>query len=528
MRPRISRFHSCRFIILLWLLHCLYGCAHLPQSTRSIDLGDKGLVGKCANLFALLDEDSTKYGVRDAGDFRIPDYPYLRVNRFLASFTDDVANDAQFDAWLTRLQKLDRRARYYEIENLGVLQRGALEKRTGSTDLYERVLECGDVLKSVDFRSAQSLERLKRMAKAPDEYLSLRRAVGLYPLPLLFISEGVRKMHRRAIQSFSNAGPKNPFLLSYLPAIEPDRPCPRDLMAKARQDSLGIPIYPRAIEEKLFNLYAPVWEVETKANFDRIGAPEWTAGRHLRVNIRQPVTYKRLSYTRFEGRVLPQLNYIIWFPERPKKSVLDLVGGFMDGVNYRVTLGSDGRPVLYETVHNCGCYLKFYPTKRIHQRTPPECVESPLILQPPALNPAKERMVISMASGSHYVQYLYTMPLNAQVVEKSYALLDYNDLRSLPVPDDGRRSMFDEYGMVPGTERLERFVLWPAGVPNPGAMRQWGRRAVAFVGERHFDDPYLIQELFVSADASNREAVRSACFTSYPPLRRSTAGKIPP
>jgi len=136
--------------------------------------------------------------------------------------------------------------------------------------------------------------------------------------------------------------------------------------------------------------------------------------------------------------------------------------------------------------------------------------------------------VISMASGSHYVQHLYTMPLNAHGVEKSYALLDYNDLRSLPVPDDGRRSMFDEYGTVPGTERLERFVLWPTGVPNPGAMRQWGRRAVAFVGERHFDDPYLIQELFVSADASNREAVRSACFTSYPPLRRSTAGKIPP
>jgi hypothetical protein len=34
------------------------------------------------------------------------------------------------------------------------------------------------------------------------------------------------------------------------------------------------------------------------------------------------------------------------------------------------------------------------------------------------------------------------------------------------------------------------------GIRSPGAMRQVGRHAIAFVGRRHFDDPFLIPALF--------------------------------
>lgn len=50
--------------------------------------------------------------------------------------------------------------------------------------------------------------------------------------------------------------------------------------------------------------------------------------------------------------------------------------------------------------------------------------------------------------------------------------------------------------LVPQSYRKERWILWPTGVLSPGAMRQWGRHAVAFVGERHFDDPYLVERIF--------------------------------
>jgi hypothetical protein len=35
------------------------------------------------------------------------------------------------------------------------------------------------------------------------------------------------------------------------------------------------------------------------------------------------------------------------------------------------------------------------------------------------------------------------------------------------------------------------------GTPALGAMRQWGHHATAFVGRRHFDEPFLIERYFV-------------------------------
>ena len=75
-------------------------------------------------------------------------------------------------------------------------------------------------------------------------------------------------------------------------------------------------------------------------------------------------------------------------------------------------------------------------------------------------------------------------------------MTDYHALRALPLPNGGHRSLYGPDGIVPGTERGERWLLWPMGVPEPGAMRQWGHHATAFVGRRHFDDPDLIERYF--------------------------------
>jgi hypothetical protein len=77
-----------------------------------------------------------------------------------------------------------------------------------------------------------------------------------------------------------------------------------------------------------------------------------------------------------------------------------------------------------------------------------------------------------------------------------YSLVDYGQIRSLPYHQDDRRSMFAQNSIAPGSQRLERFILWPTGVLSPGAMRQWGRHAVAFAGKRHFDDPFFMDNMF--------------------------------
>ena len=69
-------------------------------------------------------------------------------------------------------------------------------------------------------------------------------------------------------------------------------------------------------------------------------------------------------------------------------------------------------------------------------------------------------------------------------------------LRALPVPGDGRRSIYNQDGIVSGTERLGRWLLWSMGISNMGAIRQTGHQPTALVGRRHFDDPYLFQQRY--------------------------------
>ncbi len=98
-----------------------------------------------------------------------------------------------------------------------------------------------------------------------------------------------------------------------------------------------------------------------------------------------------------------------------------------------------------------------------------------------------------MSSRAHFVQRLSFTPHSEG---EPYLWDDYTRLRSLEVEAGQRRSMFNKYGIVSGSERPERVLLWPMGIRSPGAMRQWGRHPTAFVGRRHYDDPYLIEQLF--------------------------------
>jgi len=95
--------------------------------------------------------------VRDAGAYRIPGYPYLRVDRFTASFRDQAGSDPKvFAAWLARMQQLDAQARGYEIDNLpaqffplaGINDRAAARMKTGT---------CAAELARADFAGARYL-----------------------------------------------------------------------------------------------------------------------------------------------------------------------------------------------------------------------------------------------------------------------------------------------------------------------------------------------------------------------------------
>ncbi len=481
----------------VFLAFLLTACTIIPAPTRSPHIGGGGVLGGCADFFASLDGRASESQALDPGAFRVEGYPYLRTNRFLASFREAAADKAAFAVWVDRMQALDQESRRHEIANLPAAAEPPAGTLNGAAELNARVANCGNLLKAADFQDAESRVALGNKTRVPDEYLALPRMLGLYPLTSLFISNGVRNWHTEARRAFSTDPPVGWRAIRYVPEKSTEFSDKSQIVASTRRDILGIPIYSATDLEALFWMYAPVWEVQTEAEYDRIGVPIWTPRGELGIDTRQPATYTLLSFTRFGKEILTQLNYIIWFPARPKEHALDIYGGLLDGVNYRVTLDRNGKPLLYETIHNCGCYYEAYPTERLRVREKIEYAEPPLILRAPELTPINERMTVAMETRTHYVQHLYPPARRPHPEAMAYTLEDYSALRSLPDSKVGRRSMFSPDSLAPGSERLERFILWPTGVVSPGAMRQWGRHAVAFVGERHFDDPDSMDKMFI-------------------------------
>ena len=100
------------FYIFLILFIILTGCAYTPRPALSPYLGHDTPAGRCAGFFAALDQAVKQSGVRDPGEFRLKNHPYLRANRFLASFATEIDDGADFDDWVKRLQLLDQKARF--------------------------------------------------------------------------------------------------------------------------------------------------------------------------------------------------------------------------------------------------------------------------------------------------------------------------------------------------------------------------------------------------------------------------------
>jgi hypothetical protein len=198
-----------------------------------------------------------------------------------------------------------------------------------------------------------------------------------------------------------------------------------------------------------------------------------------------------------DGRVLLQLVYTLWFPERPRAGAFDLLGGALDGVIVRLTLAPDGRVLLMDTIHACGCYHLFFPAAAVRLRdSAPKYEEWAFVPGPlPALR-AGERLVVRIASRTHYVSGL-AREAASDGGGRPYALRPEDELRRLPASGSATRSLYGPDGLVTGSERRERFVFWPMGIASAGAMRQWGHHATAFVGRRHFDDADLLERRFV-------------------------------
>jgi len=489
---------ACRCVGAILGLMLVAGCATVESPVKPEATFSSVATGECAHWFEQLDAAVDRAGVRDAGGYRIPGFPYLRVDRFTASFRDRVGDDPRaFDAWVARLTALGATARDYEIRNVpaqlfpvaGIQDRAAALARTRN---------CAAQLSREDLDNPARRDVLVARAKVPDNYADWPHMLGVYSVASIPFSKGVEKWHQEAAEMFREAGAETTPVAGVVRYEAAAKPVVADRVAAIfshpNTDALGVPQFTDEESELLFGAYAPAYEIETTGEYDRFGPLSWGNGRAPEVDTARPVVYRRLAYTRYYDKTLVQLVYTIWFPERPSSGVTDLLAGRLDGIVFRVTLGADGVPLVYDTIHPCGCYHMFFPTARVSvlpaQQPVLEWAFVPLRL--PALA-AAQRVVVRVATRTHYI---VNVRADTSASGSVYQLADDNDLRVLPTADHRTRSAFGPDGIVPGTERGERLLFWPMGIDNSGAMRQWGTHATAFIGRRHFDDADLIERRF--------------------------------
>lgn len=476
------------------------GCATLEAPFSAHLASRAAQIRECAEWYRALDERVAAAGVRDAQDTAVPGFPYLRVSRLLAALRPAARADEQaLQALAERMLALDREARRYEIVNLPA----APNASPGVAAAMRQTRDCGRLLREIDLAKPETRQVLLERARVPDDYRLANRILGLYWLTRIPFAEGVRRQEEATREAFRRApGAADdsgaPRHLRYAP--EPGDPLTRAqaarLLARSAENALGIPEPAEDDLKALLAAYAPSFEIEVKADHDRFGALRWLRGSDSpSVDGAQLAVYGHPAWTRYGDHVLLQLVYTLWFPERPVQSEGDLLAGKLDGITWRVTLAPDGEPLAYDAIHACGCYHQFFPTPRASARPAPGGIEE-WMFSPKALPRIGdgERPLVRIASGTHYIEDVAVVRGIDSLVR--YELRPYGELRSLQRYAGGRASAFGADGLVPGTERAERFVFWPMGIESAGAMRQWGRHATAFVGRRHFDDADLFEKRF--------------------------------
>lgn len=498
-------------LVFLLLSGCAINSPQLNARLPLVEPVDPGepTVQSCRLLLRNLDQTVRAVAVTDAETSKVTGFPYLRVNRHLQAVGQQIATQRQAIVWLGRLQALDQTARETEIRNLPAralsnLQPGtpaSLEAR--KTALLTHVRECSSLLVNQEARHTESLSRIRAAAVVPDHYSTLKRAAGVYTLSSLGVAAGVRDWEQTTLDLFQKS--------ALLPAQnKPTRittgkrragqSAATRLLGSRRRDALGIPILTTEVKNWLLGEFAPTFLIEGQGRYDQAGTLRANADGKATIDFATPSIYTRVAFTRYQNESLIQLIYTIWFPERPAKSAFDIYAGKLDGLTVRLTLNKNGQPAVIDTIHACGCYHQFFHTAYAQP------------LDRPAHLPARDEwrfmpagqlhagpqdsLHVYIQSATHYVQKMAFEPAQPPI-GRTATLTDDRALTRL-VKGSGPEtiSLFNTAGLVAGTERSERWLLWPMGINSPGAMRQWGTHATAFVGRRHFDDADLIQSRF--------------------------------
>jgi hypothetical protein len=402
------------------------------------------------------------------------------------------------------MQQLDLKSRKKEVNNLpDRLVVSMASTGTGRPDregLFDRVESCSSELLNHDQARSDFYSTLNPFVEVPDEYSCLMRTAGLYPLialPVVAITE----KSRHKIGSWFKADLKDLPVDGRLRAFVPEKKAFLSekeidaILEESEKNPLRIPLPDEVQEKKLVESFAPIFIQDVSAPCDRIGRVVWK-GEDVDIDPERPTVYYYVSYAFLRGKPIFQINYVIWYSERSGERPPSIEKGHLDGLTARISFDDQGKLFMVDVVMDCGCYHLFAPEKERVERiiSKPFQFDAFVPQWLPLIAPEK-RIGIRIMSGWHQVQRVIAVEEIPDPI--SYELVPYDILEALPQEGSQTKSIFDAKGIVRGSERVERFILFSMGIPSIGSMRQRGHHAIELIGRVLFDDPNLFDQSFV-------------------------------
>ena len=258
--------------------------------------------------------------------------------------------------------------------------------------------------------------------------------------------------------------------------------------------------------KKLINRHAPVFLVEDNLTaHNRIGAVRAGMDGNISIDSNTAVMYAEQRQFSTEKANYTNLIYRIHFSKVPAGfSPFYLTAGNNVGLIVVITLGPNGLPLLYTTVHTCGCYIAFTATSNLPENAQPDSWKAgqqsvfgeslPSSLNYTGLLADNQQVQISIRADTHRVMDIRLAP-PVQTKENSVtmALQPLGNLKKLATINGQSSSFYENTGTRAGYVK-ESFKSRERWLMGWWAM-DWRIGQDKYLGENKHDGPVFYTSL---------------------------------
>lgn len=238
--------------------------------------------------------------------------------------------------------------------------------------------------------------------------------------------------------------------------------------------------YRTEAQDSLLGKHAPVFHIQSaEKSYNRIGGVKYSAlSEKVSVDFDNPAIYsEERTFKGKSGQQYTNLIYRVHFSQTPFSLwPFHLTAGNNVGLFVIVTLNGNNEPLLYTSLHTCGCYLAFVPTSLMKKELLPNNwsrnkqdvygEELPGIFTLPKGGREYPRLHVWVREATHRVMHLQLgeeQGIRGETVE-NVVLEPMRNLRFIETGDGVYTSFFEKsgsrQGYVKGSQKIwERLLM---------------------------------------------------------------------